>query len=483
MSAVLIIKQKTAKTMIYLPVLFVLFVFMSQTTYPFQPDKITIDASKDIGPVKLLQGFLHGNDRQDPFIDPNLINTLKPKFWRIGIQWQKTSPHIIKVKQKFDTKITFNLQDLLGNIGYVAVQDPSINCRKYRCFQTFNELKQYWEKETHKIMKHLARPDNPINIEYIDIFAEPRNQIKGITPLQFCELFEISHNIIRYYNPNAKIVAPSTAGPFQTKIFNPFLEYIAEHNLKLDALSWHEFKEPEMILEHVKEARAVLDEIFRLKPDLKPKEIHINEYAPYNNHLIPGYAVGWLYYLEKADIDWASRSCWDVPYGFKSGVWSDCWAGLNGLFTKDPPPGKQYAAPQHIYWVHKAYADMEGGTRLSASSTAPTTEALASKHYDSQTIRILTGIFSPQKNRFSVPSQVEITILNYPFLNMQKKSHGNTVNVNIQKIPNNNNRAEPFLEPIQLPAKTIKITKDNTVTILLDNTTNGDAYSIIVAPQ
>lgn len=473
-------KLITTKFLKYLPILFVLFVFASQTTYSFQLSKITIDASKDIGPAKLLQGFLHGNDRQDPFIDPNLVNSLKPKFWRIGIQWQKTIPYIIKVKQKFDTKITFNIQDLLGNnVGYVAVQTPGIDCRKYLCFHTFSELKQYWAAETNKIMKRITSPNNPFMIEYIDVFAEPNNQIKGVTPLQFCELFEISHNIIRRYNPTVKIVAPSTGSPFRTQTFKPFLEYIAAHNLKLDALSWHEFSEPQNIMEHTNEARVAIDEVFSSKPHLKPKEIHINEYAPYDNHLIPGYAVGWLYYMEKAGIDWGSRACWNVPYGFKRGNWSDCWAGLNGMFTKDPPPGSKYAAPQHIYWVHKAYADMEGGTRLSSSSNTPTTEALASKHYDSQTIRILAGIFLPQKSRFSEPSKVEITILNYPY----SKISASHVLVNIQKIPNNNNRAEPFLEPLQLPAKTVRITENNTITILLDNVTNGDAYSIIVNPQ
>ena len=96
----------------------------------------------------------------------------------------------------------------------------------------------------------------------------------------------------------------------------------------------------------------------------------IDEYAPAAQHHLPGFAVGWFYYLEKSGVLSVSRACWNVMDSV-NGIWDDCWDGLDGLFMKDN------LTPQALYWVFNRYAQMLGRKLTSTSSASNDVVALA----------------------------------------------------------------------------------------------------------
>jgi hypothetical protein len=97
---------------------------------------------------------------------------------------------------------------------------------------------------------------------------------------------------------------------------------VEENNLNLISLSWHEFNYPEDIEKNTNKIRSVISDVFNSKLNLKIQEICINEYGSSNSQLIPGWTIGWLYCLEKANMNIANRACWNETSG--TFTWNNC---------------------------------------------------------------------------------------------------------------------------------------------------------------
>jgi hypothetical protein len=187
-------------------------------------------------------------------------------------------------------------------------------------------------------------------------------------------------------------------------------------------------------------------------------EIHINEYAGSGTHLIAGWTVGWLHYLEEAGVDQAHRACWDV-----SGGWSTCWAGFDGVLLQDN------VTTQHIYWVYKWHADTLASTRLSVDTTSSGVVALARLNDPAKEISVLAGRYD------GGTGSVALAIKNYPYRNKLAK-------VTVDRIPTNANIPSALSAPAPVSSSEIEIAKDGTVNITLDSFQDGEAYLVSVKP-
>lgn len=436
--------------------------------------EININVSQDFGPVKLRTGFVHGityDPTKDYTKTINLISALKPQSWRLSNYSNKVYEFVVK-KANFPlnqgTKIIFAVQDAFNiKYGMPPIKlDSNCPAASTICFQTFDKLKKTWEAFLNEFMQTMA-VEKP-TIDVYDIFAEPDWTWEGLSWSQRMELFKIAHNVIRQYRPDAKISAPSTSF-YNKEMLETFLDFVVANNLRLDALSWHEFDDllnPEIVPVHAAQMRSA----FAARPKLcNPNcpEIHINEYLGIHHHLIPGWNVGWLYYLEKAGVHQSSRSCWDVTNkSFPRKTWSTCWAGFDGMLMEDN------ITPQHIYWVYKAYADGYAngmGKRLVANSTARRIVALASKD-DAGQIQILTGRYDGDSG------PVALNITGYPYNRLSSVRY---VGVKIQKIPTNAGAPGPLASPEPLLIQYLRVDKDS-FSIPIADFRHGEAYIVTV---
>jgi hypothetical protein len=186
-------------------------------------------------------------------------------------------------------------------------------------------------------------------------------------------------------------------------------------------------------------------------------------------HLSPGWNVGFLYYLDEAQIDKAMRACWWVysedPYDY----WCDCWSGLNGMLMKDGQ------TPQPVYWVWLAYAQMEGQTKLEVSGSDINTNVIATRNDSSHVIRLLVGRYLKTS-----PTDVAIVVADYPY------SRQNVL-VKVERIPNypefytDPPRAIPFPEgPFLVSNELVSVINGN-IQMILGDFEDGDAYIVTIS--
>ncbi|OGZ07050.1 MAG: hypothetical protein A3D65_00140 [Candidatus Lloydbacteria bacterium RIFCSPHIGHO2_02_FULL_50_13] len=451
---------------------------------PIAAIDVTVYGNQSLGPFKLLQGFIHGITYQ---IGTNYsstiekIDALKPQNWRISNFINDVYEFVVTEANypgRFGTKIVFVVDDAFINSknDSFVILDPSCPPANStdNCFATFDEMKTEWANFIDLMMQPVITQQSVTH--YFDIFNEPEpgtsGKMRGLSSEQFLELFRLAHNGIRVYGMPVKIVAPSIAD-YDKVALEGFLTYVINNNLRLDALSWHEFNwsglnttSPEVVPVHVNEMRQFFSEHPQLCNPACP-EIHINEYAG-ENHFVPGWAVGWLYYLGlgQTNVDVANRACWDVWNGTKD--WSNCWAGINGMLMDDN------VTPQAIYWVHKFYADLLGSIQLKTTSTHAKTVAIAGKINSENTLGVMVGRYGGVAGG---AANVNVVISKYPYTTTGSKK----VKVQLWRVPKPTLSAEPLLSPIELPARTISIT-EGTVSFSMLNFVDGDAYLIVIKP-
>lgn len=415
-------------------------------------EKVTIYGNQLLDPsTKFMQGFLHGNPKN---VDSILTSKLKPQFWRIGAYALAGSGYLDA--KRFNPKITININDYFMIANGIATQTLS---------QPWVNNWVNWDNNVTTLANNAAI--NNLPVEYWDVWGEPDNFWTG-TYAQWIEMYKRTRNIITAILPGAKIIGPEFGFANCNFNVNPILKFLDSLNTAgsgVSGVSWHEFCNPEDITAHVKQVRDSL----AVRPWLGNLQILIPEYAGPANHIIPGWNVGWLYYFEKAKVDWVSHGCWNESDGLNS--WTDCEYGLNGLFMKDN------VTPQPNYWVHRAYAEFDG-IRIKAEPNQPRTVALAVKNNTVQEIKVIVGRYdNPNLGGHNAPANVEIKIKDYPYGN------GLTLPLFIQRIPSN---TVPFSVPLLAPVNTFtgNITfSGDSASIFITNFVDGDVYLVYVNPS
>ena len=435
---------------------------------------ITLFADKTLGAPTLKQGFVHGityNDSTDYTQTIKLISALKPKSWRLGVDdntvygfalIRSNFPRILGTKFATGPQGWFAWQHRHGWKGNPGEDSPirvAPACDPATdegCFKSFDDLKAVWASKTEIWIQGINKHNRVV--DYFEPFNEPEDQYhswRGVSEQRLFELFRIFHDVVRRNRPNAKIIGPSMAS-YDRNVIGRFLRFVVQNNLRLDGVSWHAYQTPNLVPAQANEIRA----FYRAEPRLcNPTcpEIRTDEYGPGEHHLSSGSGVVWLYYLEKAGVDYASRGCFDVESGGEK--WSDCWHGFSGMLLKDN------VTPQPVYWAYKAYADMTG-VRISSETSDIATVAIASRDDAKKELRILAG-----KYNVGVKSgAVTIVVNNFPY-------NSNSVEAVISRIPNMGNTPKA-LPTLPSPEKRTITINSKILTITIDNFSSGEAYSI-----
>lgn len=412
---------------------------------------ISVQANRQMdADTKFMQGFLHGGSL---YLDSLKVAKLKPAYWRIGAYMLAGSGY--QATKRFNPKITVNLNDLY----MIANNIPS---------QTFSQPWvdgwASWDNLVSTIANNSLNNNEPVD-EW-DVWGEPDNFWTG-TYSQWIEMYRRTDSVITSVIPNAKIIGPEFG--FGTCNFdvNPiikFLDNLYSVGTTISGVSWHEFCNPQDVPSHVQQVRDSL----AVRPWLGNLDILIPEYAGPANHTIPGWNVGWLYYLEKSKLDWVSHGCWNETDGVNS--WSNCQYGLNGLLMWDN------TTPQPNYWVHLAYAEL-GSIRLETTSSHIKTVALASKDNALQEMKIIVGRYdNPNLGSHNASAKVEIKINSYPYCT------NCTMPLVIHRIPSNN---VPFSIPLNSPIKSLTgliAFKGDSASIFINDFVDGDVYMIYINP-
>lgn len=426
---------------------------------------IIIYADKEMATPRLRQGFVHGLTYvkgKDYSKTVALITALKPMTWRLANHNNNVYGFVVgeaRLPQTLGTKIVVTIQDVFNQrFGYDVKVGGICPPNRSNCFSSYDAFKKSWLGVVNNAMKTVA--EKQFIVDYLDVFGEPttgETKLGGLTPDQFLDTFKATHDTVRQYRPDAKIVAPSVAS-YGVRLLKRFLGFVAENNLRLDALSWHEFQTPEVVPAHVNEMR----EFFKTQPGLcNPAcpEIHINEYAPQDQYLVPGYGVGWLYYLEKAGVNQANRACWGLNERETT-----CWDGFEGMFLQDN------VTPRPVYWVYRAYAEMNDARRVASESSLSQTVAIASKDESKRELRILAGKFGQKGASGSVA--VEVRNLRYNI---------SSVIAEISRVPESGS-AERALPAPPAAVREVVPVQNNSFSIVIPDFRDGDAYSIVVRP-
>lgn len=414
-------------------------------------DQINIQCQQELDSnTAFMQGFLHGGALT---LDSTKVAQLKPQFWRIGAYWLVGSGY--EETAKFQSKITVNVNDLYMIANGISSQLQS---------QPWTDNWQNWDALLTTLASNSIQ--NAQVVDYWDLWGEPDNFWTG-SYAQWIEMYRRSDSILTSILSNPKIVGPEFGFgncDFQIMPILNFLDDLASVGGSVQGVSWHEFCQPENVPQHVQTVRDSLAS----RPWLGNLDILIPEYAGPGNHTIPGWNVGWLYYFEKAQVNWVSHSCWDETDGNIS--WSNCEKGLNGLFLSDN------STPQPNYWVHRAYASLDS-IRVECNTNVTNTIALASKNDILQEMKILVGRYdNPVLGSHNAPSNVSIHVKDFPYCS------NCTLPFVIQRIPSND-----VAHSIALPAPILTLNGwvtfvGDSATIVLNNFVDGDAYVLYIQP-
>lgn len=461
---------------------------------PQEAAAVSIDGYRGMGTIGPLHGFVIP-PKPSSDTTKQLMAALKPQVWRVWFEHEFSD--VVAYNPK---KFTLSTE---GDYYWQACRDRRI---PERCDAPnpalFLPTILPWENDYAYYKAYIAaRARNALRVKtqnknapeiYLGWWNEPENPGMGQnfgTNEQMFATFKVFHDTVRSVNPGQKIEAPTMMG-FNELFLREFLEYVAEHNLRLDAVSWHEWT-PDHIRENVETVRNW----FARNPDYcRPKcpEIHINEFNGAPHYFIPGWQGAYLINLENSGIDAASgNGCFIIglPGGRKTDT---CYDNYMGLFVEQD--GRHNEVPQPNYWVHWAYAEMHGAAKLSVTSSSDRVVAMAGKSDADKTVRLLVSRYSCGKSGAWCESQtffdsneqkapvlpVTITVSAYPYA-----SRGGLVRAEIYRIPNENVPG-PFTEADLAHNKavqTLSVNEEGNVVIRTPNYQDGDAYYIILTPM
>ncbi|MCU1428686.1 MAG: carbohydrate-binding protein [Actinomycetia bacterium] len=334
-------------------------------------------------PVRLAaQGFLLGvTDGAGQLLNPTKVAQLAPRQWRFSGATSNAAAAGLGVSRMQILSDLWNSATAPGHSGYA--QTPWSD---WNAWQTFVQ-------GTVRLAEQQGWAPN-----YWDVWNEPNGTCcprfspadqATVTVGRWMQTYALAWQAIKSVDPNAQVVGPSLSAlqwaPGAPAEFDldTFLSYSAAHNVRWDAVSWHEntsapspgdvFSSISNVDRHVAMAKAVMA---RHPGTVAKNRILINEYGPSDTHMLAGWAVGFFRAFEDDGVSQANLACWSE---------AECTTQLDGLLT---PAGATTA----VWWAHRLYADLGGATRMAVASSAPwQLDGLATRNDRSRTVRALLG--------------------------------------------------------------------------------------------
>jgi hypothetical protein len=404
--------------------------------FTFDP-AVEVDTTITEGPATLrAQGFL--NDVQDSHMlldgGPHSIANLQPRHWRVSDPGWDYCPISGTGACPYHDRALLH-----GGSITVIVSDnwhtSRVDCHQPSspspCYGRSNGGDAPWFDGTFaayrsyvtNLVTTLQGSPSSRRVDYWDIVNEPENVVAcpgqqpcyngggGNTLLWLQELYH-GYKAIKAADPNAKVIGPSVANfaknpgedvldldTFMDFAENPALYVPGAETTPLyfAGISWHEIDEtsslginnglPQHFAAHMAEANRLLNEHPTLKnppaPNPTPAFV-INEYGGgAANYAKPGWSAAWISVLEKQNVGFAGRTCWN---GCRT-------ASLDTLYVDN---GANPPSPAASYWVHKFYADMSGGagpatTRVKTTDSESTITGFATRNDTDTSVSVLIG--------------------------------------------------------------------------------------------
>ena len=436
---------------------------------------LTVDnAPTDEAQTRAAAGFQNSTSSWGRSLDSGLTSALQPTSWRVAdpnqrvIVSQYTNSHTIMLSELWSAASSSH------NGGYAA--PPWNDWANYRAWVSATVTAanaggwapKYWDIANEPDL--MSNPANPY-------FAPGARS--SATPANLLRMMLVAYQAIKAADPAAKIVGPSFA-EYQDSVNAPpdrpnirtFLQFAAANGMQFDAVSWHEDLEqlnnydgvvfPEIVSEHVERLRRQLAKY----PALGNPALFINEYTHASTNMLAGWNVGFIGEIDQARVDQANRTCW-----------TSCnEPSIDGLLT---PTGSTYSGTTASYWVYRAYADMEGATRMDArSSMAWRFNGTATRDDATRTVRVLAGSHwgcAPSANpscsaRFDPGAMSASLNVAYPY--------ASTAVVRVYKLPAG---VGPIAGPALLSSVIARVVGGRVVLPVV-GINDGDALSVVITP-
>lgn len=369
------------------------------------PSTVAVDFARPIA-NKSMSGFLLAVNETTP--PDSKILPLRPKFWRTGAYqtlYARTTG--------FGARFCVNCSDVWG---YQVHPAP------------FENYPAYADRMKKIVTDLNSRP------AIYDLWNEPDTaQFWHGSRIQFFETFKVAHDAIRAEQPDAHIAGPSISA-YNHDYIQDFLNYCLGKGIKLDVLTWHEFRDGAslpQISQSLQEARRDFVDNPAYAA-LGIKEIQINEAIGQSIQFKPGSSLAVLDQLERGGADASSHACWPDGKG------SNCDnQSLDGLLTP------KFRETRSAWWAYKAYAD-GAASRVASASDNPRVYALASRESRSPTqahgpAQVIAGVYGGAGG--------DVTLVLNHVSALPSLAGAASVNVTFQRIPNHGDAALNELPP------------------------------------
>jgi hypothetical protein len=327
------------------------------------------------------------------------------------------------------------------------------------------------------------------HVDYWEVMNEPGGwPFSGGTVADYLAVHKAAFQAIRAADPTAKVVGPAISSFVDTNRWSgeldltSFMDYAQANNLDFAAISWHEIsnafpgaqhalQSPDQAATHVATVRSML----AAHPVLSAAKIFVDEYSPPDNRLIPGWAVGFISSLERANVDQGGRICW--------GLHVECLGGLDGILAPDT------VTPQALYWVYAYYGQMKG-TRIPTTTSASDITGFSTRDDVAQTVKILLGRHvncapAPFPNATALqpldpcPQAAPSTAAKSTVKTTVKIPYALTrVRIHVERIPN----ARGPMTATTVVSDTVQAVSKHAVSVSLPSFADGDAYTVTVSP-
>lgn len=483
-------------------------------------DVVTVKFNESVSNVKSLSGFLQGLTQSNP--TNTEINPLQPKLFR---QWDKSlyqrcynlagRVHLL-MSDNWAHSYGYNNLPKDNNEGLYEAQlnnffawakQPDINNPSTKpgiVWECWNEpdYPKFW-KPSQTIAVDVMDSHYPVldqdGINWNNDFTYWPNARKQEFFATYKKFYQTLRNTNTGGMGSSALIAGPSIGRFSKEHLKEFFDYCLTNSLEVNVVTWHELvqnaSEPiAAIRDHVDYVRTN----FKDNPAyaaLNIQSIEINEMVgpPYKNN--PAALASYLGYLEKAEVDYAAKACWEDG-SCEPDKCEACNSNtFNHLFTS-------YDETKSNWWVYKLYAD--GVSNRVKSYNQNNRSVVISNKIDFNPVgtasvpyaQVLFGFVDADKNANSTGTgsysiklenldlDIAPTIIGY------YKIYDNLV---IKRIPDNNpyhssnsvndlsNQNEPLygLEDLDTEVATIT-TNLGVVTLNLANAKDGYLYQIIV---
>ncbi len=135
-----------------------------------------------------------------------------------------------------------------------------------------------WARVCGNIVRHYNRgwaDGHEWHIRYWEVWNEPNiAPCWSGTMQQYCELYRHVAAAVKAADPEAMVGGPALAGTPDSAPGRQFLQYVRDHELPLDFVSWHSYAAtPRQLIEHVQRGLAVMAEF-----GFAEVESHFNEW-------------------------------------------------------------------------------------------------------------------------------------------------------------------------------------------------------------